>query len=207
MTKEQDDLREKRNPLSFSSQLDKKYQYVVDKGIAPDLESANLCWVASIEMAISPFISSEEKRNAFMHCFVNDISSTGKFDQNGRFGIDEQTINLLVNSLTKTTKEQSERMNVSYIFGIKWDDFQEQLNDGAILIFGVKEKKEDPTSHVMVMDKILFQDGDYAVFNSYDPAGENEMMGRRIMSNREMHLRHVNNQGVTLPFIISFKKA
>jgi hypothetical protein len=193
--------RPKPNPITFSSQTDSKYQYAVEAGINSEIR--NFCWLACVDMAISAFVTDEGKRTLYMKELAKRIAGKGNF-MDGRVKLDSED-QTLIKELTQLNADLGLDVEINFIGDLTFNTFQDELNDGAVILFSTKEKDSE-TSHLRIMDKILFQESDYAVFNTFDPADNDANTGRRLVSNRELFLLHTNELMLLSPFIVTFKK-
>lgn len=191
-----------KKQVDFVSQNDSKFQYVVDAGIVPDLQSSSLCWLAGIDIAISPFVPDSTKRDDILKNLVQNIKNSGNFNLRG--GFNSEKFEDLTGELNGALESENVPIEATYFGDIVFDDLADKLRDGSEVLFGVSSRAHG--GHLLVLSEILKEDGKRVFFQVYDPSGRDEIAGSKVTDNFTMYREHNNGNIQLLPYLIAINR-
>jgi len=167
-----------RLPVQFRYQKDPMYARFQNEGIVPDLSASGLCWIACIDMALSPYAPAELDRLDLLMKLGKKMKEVNTLDERGRFHT--QHADSLRDSLQELVSVAGIPVDVSVLERQSPPEMAQVVWDGGILIWTLDNPEG---GHALVLDKLLVDAGqEEGVFAYWNPAYENPLQAREYVN-------------------------
>ncbi len=164
--------------IQFRYQLSEKYRGFVQEGLIKELETADLCWLAGIDMALSAYTYDDTKRMNVVSEILRRAKQANAIENNGLL-IQERHQDALVRDINTLTQAASIPMQTSAVVLPSGIELIHSLQDGAFVQLGLIT----PTggAHAVLFDEVYFnRDQSKVILGYWDSAMPHPDLGRRF---------------------------